>query len=207
MKDILIIRHGETDLNKQGVIQGRGVNPPLNETGRFQARAFYEHYRQQGFETVLTSSLLRTHQTVSHFIEEGIRWEQFPDIDEMSWGSLEGLDSSEETRTIYRNTVQQWQEGNFHARFPDGESAADLAARLQRFVDHLPERPEKRILVCSHGRAMRCLMVLLRGQNLRAMEHYQHHNTGLYWVRWDGKKFNLELENDTRHLQTAEKWI
>ncbi|MFM8374363.1 MAG: histidine phosphatase family protein, partial [Bacteroidota bacterium] len=37
---VYFIRHGETDFNRQGIIQGRGVDSDLNETGRQQARAF-----------------------------------------------------------------------------------------------------------------------------------------------------------------------
>ena len=41
MKEIYIIRHGETELNRLGIVQGRGVDSDLNDTGRAQAEAFY----------------------------------------------------------------------------------------------------------------------------------------------------------------------
>ena len=43
-KEIFIIRHGETDYNLQGIIQGKGVNPSLNDKGRKQAQLFFDHY-------------------------------------------------------------------------------------------------------------------------------------------------------------------
>ncbi|RMG84433.1 MAG: histidine phosphatase family protein, partial [Bacteroidetes bacterium] len=85
-KTIFILRHGQTDYNRQGIVQGGGVDSSLNETGEAQAQAFYEKYAGEGFEVVLTSTLQRTRQTVQSFIESGIPWEQFPEIDEMSWG-------------------------------------------------------------------------------------------------------------------------
>ena len=56
-KEIYIIRHGETDLNRQGIVQGSGVDPSLNNTGRQQAESFFRMYHQHPFELVITSTL------------------------------------------------------------------------------------------------------------------------------------------------------
>ena len=48
-KEIYIIRHGETDYNRQGIVQGQGVDTSLNDLGRRQASAFFEHYRHIDF--------------------------------------------------------------------------------------------------------------------------------------------------------------
>jgi bisphosphoglycerate-dependent phosphoglycerate mutase len=71
-KEFYIIRHGETDLNKQGIIQGRGIDSDLNDTGRAQAAAFYAMYKDLTFDKVYTSALKRTHQTVKGFIDAGL---------------------------------------------------------------------------------------------------------------------------------------
>ena len=44
MKQLYIIRHGETELNRLGIVQGRGVDASLNETGITQAEAFFQKY-------------------------------------------------------------------------------------------------------------------------------------------------------------------
>ena len=49
-KTFYIIRHGETDLNRQGIIQGRGMNTDLNEKGAAQAAAFFNAYQQNPTE-------------------------------------------------------------------------------------------------------------------------------------------------------------
>ena len=56
-KTIYIIRHGETDYNKQGVIQGRGIDSSLNEMGQQQALQFYRAYHHIGFDIIYTSEL------------------------------------------------------------------------------------------------------------------------------------------------------
>lgn len=204
MKEIYIIRHGETELNRLGIVQGSGVNAGLNEIGRQQARAFFERYHEVPFEAVLTSALRRTHETVAPFVEQGLPWEQFPEINEIGWGSHEGKHSTPEMREEYRQVVESWQRGDFSARMDDGESAAEMAERIGRFVEKLRARPEEKLLVCGHGRAMRCMMCLLSERPLTQMDSFKHHNTGLYKVHYLDETFHLLLKNDTTHLEGIE---
>ncbi|WP_233752634.1 histidine phosphatase family protein [Flavilitoribacter nigricans] len=202
-KTIYIVRHGETEFNRKGIIQGSGVNSELNETGRQQARAFYEHYRHIPFEAVLTSRLQRTHQTVRHFIDAGLPWEQFEEINEMNWGIHEGKESTPEMVEEYRSIKERWSAGEYDARIREGESAAELAARLQRFKEHLRQRPESCLLVCSHGRAMSALMSVLREEELKLMNRYIHANTGLWKTEYQQGVFQFLVENDTAHLEVT----
>lgn len=199
-KTIYFIRHGETDYNRKGIIQGSGVDSVLNELGHQQAEAFYQYYQNLSFDVVVTSTLQRTHQTAHPFIKRGIPWEQTPDIDELNWGVHEGKTSEPWMVEAYKNLIKEWESGNFSATLEAGESAQSLADRCGRFVEGLKSRPEQLILVCSHGRALRCLMCCVKGQHLREMESYRHNNTGLFKVQFDGEKYQVELENDTRHL-------
>jgi len=200
IKEIYIYRHGETDFNQLGIVQGSGVDAALNATGLAQAKAFFEAYQHLDFQVVLTSALRRTQQTAAPFIRKGIRWQQFPEINEISWGVHEGKNSEPKLRKEYRQLMQAWKEGRLDQRIEGGESALEMAERLQRFIEHLKEREEQRILVCSHGRAMRCLMCLLDGKDLRKMDQYHHSNTGLYKVNYQAGRFDFELYNDTAHL-------
>ena len=200
-KEIYIIRHGETDYNRMGIVQGSGVDSDLNELGRMQARAFFDHYGDQPFDAVLTSRLKRTHQTVKPFIDKGLPWEQFGDINEISWGDLDGRPSTPELHAIYRRVVGEWRKGNLDAREGNGESAAELGRRLRRFAGHLRQRPERNVLICSHGRAIRGLICVLLEKPLEEMDTFGHDNTGLYHLQFDGSDFHLRLHNDTRHLQ------
>ncbi len=199
-KIIYIYRHGQTDLNKNKIIQGSGIDAGLNDFGRRQAQAFFERYRNEAFQLVITSALRRTHQTVQPFLEVGLPWEQFTEINEMGWGSQEGKRSSPEMKEQYRGIINRWKAGDYRARFQDGESASEMAARMIRFVEWLKLRREQKILICSHGRAMRCLMCILKGEPLYAMENYHNSNTGLYVTRYRPNRFLFERENDTEHL-------
>jgi broad specificity phosphatase PhoE len=200
-KRIYIVRHGQTDLNKEGIVQGSGVDAALNDTGWAQAEAFHKYYHHMDFDVVITSTLLRTRQTMEPFIRYGLPWEQFTEINEMAWGVHEGKRSTPTMRAQYREMINAWKSGNYHARLEEGESAFELQQRITSFVDHLKDRTEQTILVCSHGRAMRCLMTVLQQEPLFEMERYQHSNTGLWIADYANGSFNLNLENDTRHLE------
>jgi broad specificity phosphatase PhoE len=199
-KTVYIVRHGETEYNRLGIVQGAGVDASLNDTGRLQAQAFYQHYQQTGFELVITSTLRRTHETVAPFIDAGLPWEQFGEINEICWGKHEGQKSTPDMHAQYKAVVEAWESGNLQASLEGAEGAADLQERLGNFVQHLNQRPEERILICSHGRAMRALLCLLKEQHLRLMNNYKHDNTGLYKANYREATYHFLLENDTTHL-------
>lgn len=199
-KTIYIVRHGQTDFNKQGIVQGSGVNSSLNARGQEQARAFYQKYKHEAFEAVLTSRLLRTHETMAGFINDGIPWEQFAELNEISWGQHEGQKSTPAMQAEFHQLLDAWSAGQYHARIAGGESALEMHERLSNFVEYLKKRPEEKILVCSHGRAMRCLMTVLENAPISKMQAYEHDNTGLYLVNYTPHVFQFELENDLSHL-------
>ena len=198
---LYIIRHGETEFNKKSIVQGSGVDSDLNETGLEQARAFFETYQDIDFELVVTSKLRRTHQTVRHFLDRDIPWIEQEDINEISWGAHEGLPATPERTAQYNDMIDNWKKGNLHASLPEGETAAQLLERVQRFVAWLKTRPEKHILVATHGRTLRCLVTAMKGLGPADMEGTLHSNTGLYRARYQDDKFVFELENDVNHLQ------
>lgn len=205
MKEIYIIRHGETELNRQGIVQGRGVNSDLNDTGRQQADAFYQHYQNIYFDKIYTSTLKRTHQTAQSFIASGLPWEQHAGLDELGWGVWEGQPSTEIARHAFRDLVEQWQAGNYDAKFEGGESPNEVFERLKETVDLMKSRvDENRILVCMHGRAMRLLLCLLLNKPLSEMTDFPHQNTTLYKVQYDGASFAIVDFNNTEHLKDFE---
>ena len=209
-KTIYLVRHGETDFNLRGIVQGSGVDSSLNETGRAQARHFFERYREEPFDLVITSGLKRTWETVSLFIDGGLPWEKHETINEMSWGSHEGKKGTAESIAEYQRIKDAWGTGDLDGRIGGGESAREMGARLNLFVEHLRERPEKKILICSHGRAMCGLVTLMMGRPLDRMNELTHNNLGL-WIadqQPDGN-FVFHTENDRTHLpdpQKTERW-
>lgn len=201
MKTFYIIRHGETDYNRRGIVQGRGVDTDLNETGKKQAQHFYNAYSAVPFDKVYTSTLKRTHQTVASFIDRGIPWEQLSGLDELDWGTNEGHQPGPDTMQDFYKVAERWTEGDYDIAIPGGESALDVAKRQEVALQHiLARKDEKNILICMHGRAMRILLCRLTGKELREMDMFPHQNLSLYKLSFDGKKFEILDFNDLAHL-------
>ena len=71
LKTLYIVRHGQTELNRLGIVQGRGRDTDLNEEGRKQAGQFFEAYKNVHFNKIYISLLKRTQQSIQQFIDLG----------------------------------------------------------------------------------------------------------------------------------------
>ncbi len=203
MKELYIIRHGETDFNKQGIVQGRGVNSDLNEEGIRQAQAFYNAYRHIKFDKIYSSTLKRTHQTIAPFVANGHaqNWEQVVGLDELDWGKFEGQLPTTETKAAFYEIITHWCNGKLDIAFDGGESPNEVHLRQKEALDYiLSKQEEKQVLVCMHGRAMRLFLCLLLSKDLKEMDTFPHSNLSLYRVKYADGQFELLDFNNTDHL-------
>lgn len=200
-KKIYIIRHGQTDFNLRGVVQGSGIDSSLNDQGRSQAKAFFEHFKDVPFDRVYTSALKRTKETVQSFIDLGIPHESMAALNEISWGNKEGQKITPEEDAYYHWMLRQWQEGNTSLKIEGGDSPDDIAARQRPAINYILSKPDdKNILICMHGRAIRILLCVLLNYPLRSMDMFEHENLCLYLMNQTGTMFSVEKHNYTGHL-------
>lgn len=201
-KTIYLIRHGETDYNRLGIVQGAGVDTALNDTGREQAAAFFRHYHKVPFDKVYISSLRRTRETVAGFTEQGLPTEVIPELNEINWGILEGEKPSPEISALFLETVRRWQEGDLDFAVEKGETPRQLQTRQAVGLEKiLSRKEEKTILICMHGRAMRSFLCLLTQRPLERMDDFGHSNVCLYILHEHEDGFHVALDNDTEHLR------
>ncbi|MCU0338685.1 MAG: histidine phosphatase family protein [Spirosomaceae bacterium] len=204
-KTIYLIRHGETDFNRRGVVQGSGIDAHLNDLGRAQAQAFFETYQHVDFDKIYTSKLIRTVQSVEGFLDKGHAHEAHEGLNEISWGVREGRTPNSMDSDYYRWLIESWQNGQTDLPAEGGESPEDVQKRLLPVVELILARPEeKTVLVAMHGRAMRVLLATILGQPLAKMDDYPHHNVCLYLLHYDydTSSFSIVKENDLTHLQS-----
>lgn len=200
-KTFYFIRHGQTDLNLRGIVQGRGVNSPLNEMGRKQAAAFFQAYQNIPFDKVYTSTLLRTHETVAAFTAAGIPTEQLAGLDEISWGVYEGMEQDESIMAGFKALVDQWRNNMLDVAVEHGESPNALVKRQQEAMQYmLSQEDEELVLVCLHGRALRILLCHLTEMEVCQMDDFPHTNTALYIVAYQDGKFTIIDHYNTQHL-------
>lgn len=197
---IYLYRHGETEHNKAGLIQGRGIDSNLNDKGRAQAAAFFEAYKHIPFDCLFTSTLKRTCQTAAPFEALGISVERRTALDEISWGDWEGKSANEQMSNEYRQLLKSWGEGIYDYSLANGDSALSMQARLQPFVEELNQLEHQTILICSHGGTLGFLLPMLLGDPLSTMPDYKHYNTGLDIFEYENRQYKMLLQNDRTHL-------
>ncbi|MGA0560042.1 histidine phosphatase family protein [Larkinella sp. VNQ87] len=202
-KTIYLIRHGETDYNRQGVVQGSGVDSDLNALGQAQAQAFYQAYQHIPFAKVYTSKLRRTRQSVQQFIEAGIPHESYAGLNEISWGAREGKMPNSFDNEYYRTLIENWAAGHTDYPTEEGESPNEVARRQKPVIDLILSRPDENpVLICMHGRAIRILLSWLMNESLATMDRYEHSNLCLYKLTYDyeTRVFRIDVANDSTHL-------
>jgi broad specificity phosphatase PhoE len=202
-KELYIIRHGETDYNRRGIVQGSGVDAPLNDMGQAQAFAFFQAYQHVPFAKIYISTLVRTYQTVESFLELGIPYEKLAGLNEISWGVMEGKAPNSLDDEYYRNLIEAWASGNTALTTDQGESPEQVMARQRPAMAHImAQTNESPVLIAMHGRAMRILLSWLLEQPLARMDQFEHSNLCLYKLTHDTSAgtFHLDVANDTSHL-------
>lgn len=204
MAEIYLIRHGETDFNLRGIVQGGGVDSDLNETGRQQGSSFFSRYGDLQFDRVYCTALKRTRQTLAGFGDLGHEILPLPELNEFNWGILEGVEDSDEVREEFIRITSAWRRGDLHARVEGGETPLVAWERAKEGIEKvLLETPANgRALICAHGRINRVLLAEILGYGLSKMDLFPHHNTGLNLLSTNSsRRFRIHKLNDITHLQ------
>ena len=202
LKTLYIVRHGQTDLNKQGIVQGRGRDTDLNKEGLKQANLFYDAYKSVPFDKIYISELKRTQQSIQQFIDLGIPYEKLSGLDELAWGIYEGQPNTPETKAAFLQIMRSWVDGQLGVKFEGGESPNEVRLRqIEALHVIMSHTEENNVLICMHGRAMRLFLCLLTGKPLTEMDSFPHQNLVLYKVTYDGDKFEIVDFNNASHLK------
>ena len=201
-KKIYITRHGQTEYNKMGVVQGSGIDADLNAKGKAQAEAFYQSYKDHPFDKLYISALKRTAQSMDGFIKSGMPYAVIPELNEISWGIREGVPIDEEGEAYYQNMIKNWQAGKTDTGIEGGESPDEVAVRLRAGMEKImSQAQEQEVLICMHGRSMRVLLAVLLNYPLKAMDLFEHRNLCLYELEYTGTMFKINRYNDVSHLE------
>lgn len=162
------VRHGETDNNKLGIVQGAGTNSSLNENGIKQAATVAERLVGLDIAVIYSSDMLRSVQT-TEIINERLKLDVFYTslLRETHYGEIEGMKSLDvDVDERYKHICEQVDDINNLARhdvcFPGGESRNAVVKRLMKclsFIDH----KNKNILLSTHGGILRSMACIYNG--------------------------------------------
>jgi broad specificity phosphatase PhoE len=161
MTTLLLVRHGETDWNRDGRWQG-GSDTRLNDLGRAQARALAEQL-DGSIDVVYSSDLARARETAEIVAAKlGLEIRIDPRLRERGFGSWEGLTTGE-IEERFADSHQRWIAGE-GAGADDAETFEDFSTRVNDFLaDVLRLHPGEEVLVISHGGSIRVIHALAAG--------------------------------------------
>lgn len=203
MIDLWLVRHGETDWNRELRFQGH-LDAPLNALGLQQAHRLGEHLAAFPTRSLRVSDLLRTRQTAAPLAGQ---WQIQAQADmlwrEQAFGVIEGL-TLEEVRERHPEIIHGWRQGDPDF-FPEGgESRRQFHARVMQAVKMLVHQCEQdRCLapvVVSHGGVLDMIYRSATGQSLTGPRECAIPNAGLNHVRTDGVRFEIVTWAQTTHL-------
>ncbi len=198
---ILFVRHGETNANKQRIVQGRTIDHPLNELGLQQAEKLAQRLQNETIHTIFSSPQRRAYQTaeaISGYHPQAPLVVRL-DLAENSMGRLEGVSLEKIEKEFPK---QDWDQENFRTKV----GAESLTFYKKHFARHLPawleENLGKTVLASSHGGKIKIILRnLLQQKYLEHIERSHPGNTSLTEVRWTPQTGGeLIVYNDTSHL-------
>lgn len=170
---VKLVRHTQTDWNKEGRHQGR-ADRPLTAFGEARARAVAYRLRAGSFTSIISSGLSRTddlasavcreHPQLADFVRD-VRWR------EVDHGPWEGLDYTE-VAARYGPEARERHADFWGSRAHGGESGADLWSRTEDAWDDLLGRCDGgRVLVVTHATPIRLILCATLGMPLE--EHWK----------------------------------
>jgi broad specificity phosphatase PhoE len=153
---LLLVRHGETDWNADGRLQGH-TDRPLSDFGCRQAQQLAAELADEELEAIYSSDLARARETAEIVGERlGLPVALDPDLREKDWGNWEGLTTVERDRVEFV-----------------GESTEAHQERMLRALRRISERHpgDGRVLVVTHGGSMRRVQTAALGMALPVVEN------------------------------------
>lgn len=175
---LALIRHGQTDWNRAGRMQGR-TNIPLNAAGRAQASELARSLTDgEPWDAVVSSPLARATMTAEVLANQLELGAVLPvaELVERSFGAAEGMSPAE--------ALERWPD----RQYPDMEGAQAVAARASRALERIAERhPQQRVLAVSHGSFIRHLLAHVAGTRVERIPRIGNVEMSLLSRDADGK--------------------
>ena len=178
---IFLIRHGETNWNKEGRFQGQ-IDIPLNENGKNQARKTFEYLRNISFNKAFSSSMHRPYETAQIILQnyKDLKIEKIDSLVEISHGLWEGKLESE-IKENWPRLLKNWHNKPEEVIMPEGESIKDVSERsIEAFNDIcLSQKDNDLTLLVAHDAVNKTLICDLLGINYSNIWMIKQGNGGI----------------------------
>jgi broad specificity phosphatase PhoE len=188
---VCLVRHGATDWNEEGRVQGR-ADVPLNARGVAEAQALGERLRTMAFDAAYTSTLRRARQTAEIIlVGSGVVPVGVGALAELSYGAWQGT-THEEWRERDPEIAARWEQAPWTVAFPDGESLEQLHRRaVPVWEDIVQAHHGETVLVSAHGHLNRVLLLHLLDLPRERFWTVAQPNASCVLVEYDGGRVQV----------------
>ena len=201
---IILVRHGETEWNRNQRFQGRS-DLPLNQKGKEQARALAVALKNESIATIYASPLVRAVETARHIIrfhpstplikEAGLM--------EMDLGAFEGMEAQRWAAT-HPDFLKAWEKNPADLTMPGGESLLEVQHRAVDTLERISQQydPGNTLLICTHNFVIVSLLCYASNTSLNRFRDWKQDTGALNVIYKDGNHFQVIAVNDKKHLKT-----
>ena len=175
MKNILLIRHGQSEWNKLNLFTGF-KNIELSEQGIEEANKAGQNFKNLDikFNIVFTSKLKRAQETAKIILQNLDQWDFLNNegkiisninLNERDYGDLTGLNKKETAEKFGEEQVHKWRRG-YSDQPPNGESLEDVVRRVTKYFEEvikpaIQSNENDNILIAAHGNSLRALLIVM----------------------------------------------
>lgn len=187
MKNILLIRHGQSEWNKLNLFTGF-KNIELSEQGIDEANKAGQNFKNLNikFDIVFTSELKRAQETAKIILKNLDQWDHLYKegkiiidikLNERDYGDLTGLNKKETADKFGEEQVHKWRRG-YSDQPPNGESLEDVVRRVKIYFEEsinpaIQSADNNNILIAAHGNSLRALLIVMNiydSSNINSVE-------------------------------------
>ena len=175
MKNILLIRHGQSEWNKLNLFTGF-KNIELSEQGIEEANKAGHNFKNLDikFNIVFSSELKRAQETAKIILQNLDQWDFLNNegkiisninLNERDYGDLTGLNKKETAEKFGEEQVHKWRRG-YSDQPPNGESLEDVVRRVTKYFEEvikpaIQSNENDNILIAAHGNSLRALLIVM----------------------------------------------
>ncbi len=204
---VLLVRHGETQWNREGRFQGQ-MDIPLNATGFAQAQGTAELLKDIAIDRVISSPLQRPFQTAETIVapHPALALTTLADLQEISHGTWEGKLHTQ-VEAEYPGMLAQWNQHPETVQMPEGEDLNAVWERTRRAWSQILDGAEdKTTLVVAHDAINKAILCLLTDLGPAAFWRFKQGNGAVTVIDYpDGVQGRgvLTTVNYTGHLGSS----
>ncbi len=205
MTELILLRHGETEWNRELRFQGQ-VDVPLNATGHAQAQRLAQRLAGEPIDHLVSSDLSRARQTADPFARQvqasrGIGLDVDAALREQAFGRIDGM-RVEDIKRDHADVWAGWTQFQSDYVVPGGESTRQFHTRVMAALwQMVASHPGRTLAVVTHGGVLDMVFRTARGLGLEGPRQSAIPNAGISRVRMQDGVVELLQWADTAHLE------